>query len=48
MQPMVFDSRSLLKLYLGESGSDRVVVLLREVLEGKVEGRINIVNLAEV
>jgi predicted nucleic acid-binding protein len=48
MQPIVFDSQSLLKLYLGESGSERVVVLLREVLEGKVEGRINIVNLAEV
>jgi predicted nucleic acid-binding protein len=48
MQPIVFDSQSLLKLYLGEAGSERVVVLLREVLEGKVEGRINIVNLAEV
>jgi predicted nucleic acid-binding protein len=48
MRPIVFDSQSLLKLYLGESGSERVVVLLREVLEGKVEGRINIVNLAEV
>jgi uncharacterized protein len=35
-------------LYLGESGSDRVVELLRDVLEGKAEGRINIVNLAEV
>ena len=48
MQSIVFDSQSLLKLYLGESGSERVVELLREVLEGKVEGRINIVNLAEV
>lgn len=48
MQPIVFDSQSLLKLYLGEPGSERVVVLLREVLEGKIEGRINIVNLAEV
>jgi len=48
MQPIVFDSQSLLKLYLGESGSERVVVLLREVMEGKLEGHINIVNLAEV
>jgi len=48
VQSIVFDSQSLLKLYLGESGSERVVELLREVLEGKVEGRINIVNLAEV
>ena len=48
MQSIVFDSQSLLKLYLGESGSERVVELLRDVLEGKAEGRINIVNLAEV
>jgi predicted nucleic acid-binding protein len=48
MQGIVFDSQSLLKLYLGESGSGRVVDLLREVLEGKIEGSINIVNLAEV
>jgi len=48
MQTIVFDSQSLLKLYLGESGSGRVVELLRDVLEGKVEGHINIVNLAEV
>ena len=48
MQTIVFDSQSLLKLYLGESGSGRVVELLRAVLEGKVEGRINIVNLAEL
>jgi len=45
---IVFDSQSLLKLYLGEPGSDEVVALLRDVLEGKKEGRINVVNLAEV
>lgn len=48
MTGIVFDSQSLLKLYLGEVGANRVADLLREVLEGKVEGRINIVNLAEV
>jgi len=48
MQAIVFDSQSLLKLYLGESGSARVVELLRDVLEGKFEGRISIVNLAEI
>jgi uncharacterized protein len=48
MESIVFDSQSLLKLYLGESGSGRVVELLREILEGRIEGRINVVNLAEV
>ncbi len=48
MQTVVFDSQSLLKLYLGEPGSGRVVELLREVLEGKIEGRVNVVNLAEI
>ena len=48
MESIVFDSQSLLKLYLGESGSGRVVELLREVLDGRIEGHINIVNLAEV
>jgi predicted nucleic acid-binding protein len=48
MQAIVFDSQSLLKLYLGEPGSERVVDLLRSVLEGKVKGNINIVNLAEI
>src|ERR1022692_4620365 len=48
MESIVFDSQSLLKLYLGESGSGRVVELLREVLDRRIEGHINIVNLAEV
>lgn len=48
MTGIVFDSQSLLKLYLGEAGADRVADLLRQVLEGKVQGRMNVVNLAEV
>jgi predicted nucleic acid-binding protein len=48
MKAIVFDSQSLLRLYLGEPGSGRVVELLREALEGTVEARINIVNLAEI
>ncbi len=48
MQSVVFDSQSLLKLYLGEPGSEKVVTLLRQVLDGKVEGHLNVVNLAEV
>ena len=48
MQKIVFDSQALLKLYLGEPGSGKIVELLRDVLEGRAEGRINVVNLAEV
>jgi predicted nucleic acid-binding protein len=48
LQSIVFDTQSLLKLYLGEPGSNQVVTLLREVLEGKIEGRINVVNMAEL
>ena len=48
MQAIVFDSQSLLKLYLGQPGSDKVVELLRRVLEGEVKASINIVNLAEI
>ncbi|HYR04451.1 MAG TPA: PIN domain-containing protein [Nitrososphaerales archaeon] len=48
MQAIVFDSQSLLKLYLGEPGSEKVVELLRSVLEAEVKASINIVNLAEI
>src|SRR4029077_802243 len=34
--------------YLGEPGSEKVVDLLRSVLEGEVKACINIVNLAEI
>lgn len=48
MPGFVFDSQSLLKLYLGEPGADEVVRLLREVQQGRADGWINVVNLAEV
>lgn len=48
MPGIVFDSQALLKLYLGEPGADEVVLLLREVQQGRSEGRINVVNLAEI
>ena len=48
MPGFVFDSQSLLKLYLGEPGADEVVRLLREVQQGRSDGWINIVNLAEI
>jgi uncharacterized protein len=48
MTSLVFDSQSLLKLYLGEPGADEVARLLREVQQGRSSGWINIVNLAEI
>ena len=48
MPGLVFDSQSLLKLYLDEPGADEVVRLLREVQQGKSDGWINVVNLAEI
>ena|SRR5208282_6011378 len=48
MPGLVFDSQSLLKLYLDEPGADEVVRLLREVQEGKSDGWISVVNLAEI
>lgn len=48
MSGIVFESQSLLKLYLGEPGAEKVVDLLRQVQEGRAEGRINVVNLAEI
>lgn len=48
MQRLVFDTQALLKLYLGEDGADEVVLMLREIQEGRSAGWINIVNLAEI
>ena len=48
MPRAVFDSQSLLKLYLGEPGADEVVNQLREVQQGGSDGWISVVNLAEV
>lgn len=44
----MFDTQALLILYLGEKGADRVASILRQILERKVGGYINIVNLAEL
>ena len=48
MRSVVFDSQSLLRLYLGEPGSEKVVALLRQVLDREMHGHLNVVNLAEV
>ena len=45
---IVFDTQALLKLYLGESGADEVEDMLNLVLEKKIKGYMNLVNLAEL
>ena len=44
----MFDTQALLALYLGEAGADRVETYLEEVLEGRVKGYLNLINLAEL
>ena len=48
MTAVVFDTQALLVFYLGEPGADRVEDYLKSVLDNKVEGHINVVNLAEL
>lgn len=45
---VVFDTQALLILYMGEEGAERVAGLLKQVLDRKIKGYINVVNLAEV
>lgn len=44
---VVFDTQALLIFYLGERGAERMEDLLSQVLDGKISGYINVVNLAE-
>ncbi|MDA4121818.1 MAG: type II toxin-antitoxin system VapC family toxin [Thaumarchaeota archaeon] len=48
MPGFVFDSQSVLKLYLGEAGAEEVGRLLRQVQQGTSDGWISVVNLAEI
>ncbi|MBX8642909.1 MAG: PIN domain-containing protein [Thermoplasmata archaeon] len=48
MRELVFDTSSLLMLYLGEEGAETVAKLLSDVSEGKAKGYVNVVNLAEL
>ncbi len=48
MPGVVFDTQSLLAFYLGEDGSDRVEKYLKQVAEGREEGYVNLLNLAEL
>lgn len=45
---IVFDTQAALIFYLDEKGAERVADLLSQVLEGKVKGYMNVVNLAEL
>lgn len=38
----------MLVLYLEEKGAERVAELLTQILEGKIKGYMNVVNLAEL
>jgi len=48
MTIVVFDTQALLAYYLGEPGAGKVETYLKKVLDNKVEGHINVVNLAEL
>ncbi|MFY9301443.1 MAG: PIN domain-containing protein [Candidatus Nitrosotenuis sp.] len=45
---VVFDTQALLILYMDEKGAERVAELLNQVLDQKINGYMNIVNLAEL
>ena len=48
MEVVVFDTQSILIFYLGEPGADRVEDYLKRVLDKKISGHMNVVNLAEL
>lgn len=45
---LVFDTGALLAFYLDKEGSQRVLDSLKEVIDGKADGCLNIVNLTEL
>ena len=48
MSAVVFDTQALLAFYLGEPGANRVEEYLKRILDKKVDGHLNVVNLAEL
>lgn len=44
---LVFDTQALLTFYLEEPGAEKVAAYLGQVLEKKISGYINIINLTE-
>ncbi len=45
---VVFDTQAMLILYLEEKGAEHVAGLFKQVLDGKIKGYMNVVNLAEL
>jgi predicted nucleic acid-binding protein len=45
---VVLDTQALLVLYLDENGAERVAELLDQISERRINGYMNIVNLAEL
>lgn len=45
---IVLDTQAVLILYMGEKGSEKVAGLLGQVVNGKIKGYMNVVNLAEL
>ena len=45
---VVLDTQALLILYMGEEGAEHVAGLLKQVLDRKIKGYMNVVNLAEL
>lgn len=45
---IVFDTQTLLIFYMDEIGAQRVAELLRQIMDKKITGYINVVNLAEL
>jgi predicted nucleic acid-binding protein len=45
---IVLDTQALLILYMGEEGAENVAGLLKQVLDRKIKGYMNVVNLAEL
>ena len=45
---IVLDTQALLILYMDENGAGHVAGLLKQVLDGKIKGYMNVVNLAEL
>ena len=48
MSGIVLDTQALLMLYMDEEGAEHIAGILKQVLDGKTKGYMNVVNLAEL
>lgn len=48
MSSIVLDTQALLILYMDEDGAEHVAGLLKQVLDRKIKGYMNVVNLTEL